>query len=176
MNKKNLICSLVLFLMCGSMVNAQESSSQKDVVLMDRFTMTESANEVYQAVVTGIRDKVIAAIQTTGRVDIIDVNTTAIIKKADASAASESALESALASDEMRQEAVKQLNAKYAIQGHISNLRGVKGKHDDGSTYFTGELSISLKAIDLRDGSLVATKNYTYAGITGAMARSEEHT
>lgn len=152
---------------------AQDEAPKKDVVLMDRFTMSAGANDVYKAVVTGLRDKVIGAIQKTGRVDLIDVNAEALFQQAKQDATTEDALESALAGEEVRQQAVEQLHAKYAIQGHVSNLRGVRMRTDDGSYYWNGELAISLKVIDLTNGSVKATKSYNYSGITGATGDSD---
>ncbi len=145
---------------------AQETTTTKQTVLVDVFAVKSSANATYRSVAKGIRDKVIAAMQKTQRVNVIDVTTESFFDKAAASATSEDALLASDAGAEIRKAASKKFEAKYAVTANIADIKAVRKKTDDGKTYFAGEISMTMKVINLEDGTVAHTKSFTYAGLT----------
>ncbi|MDR0961633.1 MAG: hypothetical protein LBM62_03615 [Mediterranea sp.] len=168
--KTMLFASLGTVCLGVSSVYAQEETTQKEVVLMDNFTLVSTANAVYHAVAIGVREKVIGEIQKMNRIDLIDVTTDPLFKSVLQKTQGEDALDQMLAmdfTDPQIQEVIAEKQAKWAIQGHISNMSAVKKKYDNGSTYYDGELALSLKLVDLTNNTVKATKNYSYGGLTG---------
>ncbi|MFI3287412.1 MAG: hypothetical protein R3Y61_02950 [Rikenellaceae bacterium] len=167
------ILTLVLAFVCIFTANAQETTTSKEVLIVDNFTLPGAANSAYRAVVEGIRNKVIAAIVKSQRVEVIDAATESFFAEIQAASSSELALVSVLNGADLRESAFKKFGAKYGLTGHVSTMSAVKGKTDDGSIYFSGQISISLKVLNLEDGTIVHSKDYAYSGITGAIGDTE---
>lgn len=172
---KKLILSLLMLCCVLTTVTAQESSATKETLIVDYLTIPKGIKPGYRALVDGIRANVIAEIIKTNKVNVIDVATEAFFQDQMDAAASEDALNSAFSGEEVREAASKQFGAKYALQGNISHMNGVRGKLEDGTIYYTGELSISFKVINLVDGTLVHADDYKFSGITAQTSSTPEN-
>lgn len=163
MRKSLLLLTMLVFCVLGSA--AQESSTTKKVLIVDNFTMPMIKKQEYRAVVTGLRDRIIGEITKTKKVEIIDVATNAFFQSQREKAGSDEALDSALSS-EAREAASKEFGAEFGLQGHVSHMAGVRKKLDNGSVYYAGEITVTLKVINLIDGTVVHSEDYSYAGMT----------
>ncbi|MFI3288058.1 MAG: hypothetical protein R3Y61_06245 [Rikenellaceae bacterium] len=167
------ILTLIFAFACILTASAQETTTSKEVLIVDNFTLPSSSNSTFRSIVEDIRNKVIAAIVKSQRVEVIDASTDAFISKMQEDATSELALESVFNGAELRETAYKKFGAKYGLTGHVAKMRGIRERTEDGSVYYTGEMSISLKVINLVDGTIVHSRDYAYAGITGAIGNTE---
>ncbi len=156
-------------------ISAQESSDTKETMIIDYITVPKGIKPGYRALVNGIRANAIAEIIKTNKVNVIDVATESFFKEQQAAASSEDALNSAFAGEEVRVAASKQFGAKYALQGSVSHMNGVRNRLDDGTIYYSGELSISFKVINLVDGTLVHADDYKFSGITAQTSDTPEN-
>lgn len=167
------ILTLVFALAFIFTASAQETTSSKEVLIVDNFTFPGGATSTFRAVVGGVREKVIAAIIKSQRVEVIDAASEKFVSQMQEDAMSEEALESVLSGVELRENVSKRFGAKYGLIGHVSHIRGVRERTDYGDVYYTGEMSITLKVINLEDGTVLHSKDYDYAGITGATGSTE---
>ncbi len=167
------LLTLIMALACIISVNAQETTTSKEVLIVDNFTMPSRANSVYCSVVEGIRNKIIVAIIESKRVEVIDASSEAFFAEMQSEVSSEAALMSVIEGAELREIAQKKFGAKYGLTGHIGHMQGVRNRLDNGTIYYNGEMSITLKVINLEDGTVVHSKDYVYSGITGANGSSE---
>ncbi|MFR9547141.1 MAG: hypothetical protein SNJ29_16435, partial [Rikenellaceae bacterium] len=176
---------------CATAVMAQEPAA-KQTVIVDVFSVKESINAkpqkitpdtdrsvahrimaeekakaTYRSTVEGIRNKVIAAMNKTQRINVIDVKTESFFNQAAKDSSSEEALVSALDGADIRQSASKKYEAKFAITAHVNDIRAVRKTTDEGTVYYTGEISMSMKVINLEDGTVAHSKDFNYAGLTG---------
>ncbi len=170
---KKILFFFAVVAMCATSVQAQEAPAKKQTVIVDVFTVKAGANATYRSVVTGLRDKVISAMNKTQRINVIDVTTDSFFQQAAEDASSEAALNSMLSGNDIRQSASKNFEAKYAVLANVTNINATREKAEDGHTYFNGAIAISMKVINLEDGTVVHSKDYNYAGITGQIGDTE---
>ena len=146
--RKTLLTLLALFIVTTVV------KSQKDVVFIEYFSYTNSIGNSYTKT---FRDKVIEGLIATDRILVKDVDSEASLK-------SEGARQTQDASsiDEERLITMRNLNARYLIQGHLTNLQANKNTDKEGNVTYQGMLTYSLKIIDVTTGTLAGTEVYNH--------------
>lgn len=139
---------------------------QKEVLLVDYF----SYGNVNRNKAKMLRDAIIAGIQQTGRLHVIDVDMEPTLKLEESRRQSEKAMTDPLA----RNETMRLLGASYAMSGNIARMEGVRIRHEDGTSFYDGQISFTLKAINVNDGSVKASKTFTYAGLNSKTGKTAE--
>lgn len=132
--------------------------AQKPVVVVDYF----SSNLCTSYELATLRNQVITGLTETGRINLIDVEAEAALTLEESRRSSELALEDQTA----RIGAMKTLGANYIITGVASVVDAERKVTDSGSVYYSGNVSFSLKVVNVEDGTLVGAETYTYAGLT----------
>ena len=131
---------------------------QKTVVVVDYFT----SNLCTSYELATLRNQVITGLTETGRINLIDVEAESALSLEESRRSSELALEDQTA----RMGAMKTLGANYIITGVASVVDAERKVSDSGSVYYTGNVSFSLKVVNVEDGTLVGAETYTFAGLT----------
>ena len=149
--RKIVFTLLVLFT-----VTTAVQSQDKDVVYVEYFSYTNTIGSSYSR---ALRDKVIEGLTATELIMVKDVDSEASLKRE-----GQRQTEDASAVDEERLVAMKSLNARYLIQGHITNLHADKVTDKEGHVSYRGALVYALKIIDLATGTLKGTESYNYFG------------
>ena len=140
--KKTFLTLLVLFA-----VTTTIKSQNKDIVFVEYFSYTNSIGSSYAK---AFRDKVIEGLMATGRIMVKDVDSESSLKRE-----GERQTEDASTVDEERLVTMKNLNAKYLIQGHLTMLHSSPITGTDGKiSSYQGALVYSLKIIDVGTGTL----------------------
>lgn len=136
--------------------NANETKGKPNV-LIDYFW--RPANIPFSCA-EQLRSYVMEGITNTNRVELIDVDSQ------DALAIEASRREAGVdaGDDAERLKVMSQQGANFLIQGRIASLNIEEKTTDDGSKYYTGQLSYTLKAINPNDGKLVLTKTFKLGG------------
>ena len=136
--------------------NANETKGKPNV-LIDYFW--RPANIPFSCA-EQLRSYVMEGITNTNRVELIDVDSQ------DALAIEASRREAGVdaGDDAERLKVMSQQGANFLIQGRIASLNIEEKTTDDGSKYYTGQLSYTLKAINPNDGKLVLTKTFKHGG------------
>ncbi len=130
--------------------------SQKDIVGVESFSYSNNIGSSY---IMALRNKIIEGMMKTGRIEVKDVASgDAIEKEANKQTADASAVDAATMVK------IKNLHAKYLIQGHVTTLETVKKTDDKGKVYYNANATFDLKIIDVENGTLKGSKNYTYSG------------
>ncbi|NDV94991.1 hypothetical protein D0T84_08685 [Dysgonomonas sp. 521] len=128
----------------------------KKVVYVENFSYTSKIGSSH---VKGLRNKIIASLVETDRITVKDVNSEAGLEQlsqrqtADASTIDPSTIVM-----------MKNLNANYLIQGHVTTLEGNRFTTDEGKVYYKGSIVFSLNIVDIETGTLVGSENYSYSG------------
>ncbi|MGM9735649.1 MAG: hypothetical protein ACI3ZL_04485 [Candidatus Cryptobacteroides sp.] len=135
-------------------------SAQKQVVVIDYF---KYASGVSASNATALRSSVIAGINAMNRVHLIDVDTESSLQMEVGRRNSELAMEDKTA----RAGAMKTLGANYLITGVVSRMDATYKTNDDGSSYYNGNIIYALTVINVENGTIVGTENYTYSGLSG---------
>ena len=146
--------SLIFLAMCMSLC----VFAQKPVVVVDYFT----SNLCTSYELATLRNQVVTGLTETGRINLIDVEAESALSLEESRRSSELALEDQTA----RMGAMKTLGANYIITGVASVVDAERKVSDSGSVYYTGNVSFSLKVVNVEDGTLVGAETYTYAGLT----------
>ena len=149
----------VLAIMAAAMpfTSTAEDTKGKPNVLIDYFWRPTN---IPFACAEQLRSYVIEGITNTNRVELIDVDT----QDALAIEASRRAEGVDAGDDADRLKVMSQQGANYLIQGRIASLNIEEKTTDDGSKYYTGQLSYTLKVINPNDGKLVLTKTLKHGG------------
>ncbi len=152
---KRLILLIAFFAIASSTVaNAQ---FVKKRLLIDSFETADRANNKY---VDAVRNKAIAGVQSTNRMVVIDV-------ASESSLAVESERRSdvsTLDDETARLGEIKQLGADYLMTGTIDSFTTERKKTDEGKTYYKSELTVTIKLINVTDGSLFTTRTLKSSG------------
>lgn len=148
--------TLTLFLI----IAATAAFAQKQVVVIDYF---KYANEVSASDATALRSAVIAGINAINRVNLIDVDTESALQMEVGRRNSELAMEDKTA----RAGVMKTLGANYLVTGVVSRMDATYKTNDDGSSYYNGNIIYALTVINVENGTIIGTENYTYSGLTG---------
>lgn len=147
MQKSIIFLATLCFYICAA--------AQKPVVIVDHFT----GSACKKGDLINLRNQVIAGIHETGNINLIDVESEDVL----AMEAERRSSESALADETARLGVMKTLGANYVISGTASKL-GADRKRSD---YYTGNVSFSLKVVNVEDGTLVGAETYTYSNMSG---------
>ena len=139
----------------------------KPVVYIEYFTAPDNLDE---ALVEALRNKVIEGIQATSRVELRDVASQAELSKE----AERRKAESAMADETARMSEMRTLGANFIITGDISIMEAAKKTDDEGKVSYKGTVRWSIKVIDASDGTLRTTRSFDHSGITGKSGESPE--
>lgn len=142
--KKNFFLSLVF-----ALSYFMSAVAQKPVVYVEYFSRT---TDIGEAVTEQIRNSVIAAINQTQRVELIDVASVPSLQVE----AERRQSEAVLADETARMTVMKQAGATHILQGFVSQL-SIQKKRTDGSNpsdYYTATITYTLKVIDAETGKL----------------------
>ena len=158
--KKSILSVICLF--AGIFVYAQ-----KPVVLVDYF---RHSSNVSDAGATALRNAVIEGVNLVNRVNLIDVDTESSLAIEAGRRNSELAMEDKTA----RMGAMKTIGANYVITGTVSNMSADYTRPDSGDPYYNGNIVYALTVVDVSNGTVVGTRNFTYSGITGNVGSSAD--
>lgn len=166
---------ILLILFCLSYVAAGyaqnfDDPKGKSTVFIDYF---RRSGDVPFAWVEGLRNSVIEGIQKMERVILIDVDAQDALRIEAQRRSSENI--SAGEDNEMeRLSAMSELGAQYIITGHVSSMTATYKKNSDGKGYYDGSVSYTLKVTKTQNGTLVGTKTFQHAGLTGGRGGNKE--
>lgn len=147
---------IVILSMC-ILTGAQAQKNQKKVLLIDYFT----SGNVNQAYAKMLRDAVIAGIQNTNRLSVVDVEMEPTLQLEEGRRQDERAMGDPVA----RNQVMQMLGATYALTGNITRMEGVRMQLNDGSYYYDGQIAFDLKVVNVADGSVKVSKSFSYAGL-----------
>ena len=150
------LATIVILLMC-ILVSVQAQKNQKEVLLVDYFV----SGNVNQAYAKMLRDAVIAGIQQTNRLTVVDVEMEPTLKLEEGRRQDERAMGDPVA----RNQVMQRLGANYALTGNITRMEGVRMQMSDGSYYYDGQIAFDLKVVNVIDGSVKVSKPFSYAGL-----------
>ncbi|WP_165045553.1 penicillin-binding protein activator LpoB [Dysgonomonas sp. ZJ709] len=150
---KNLLMSVLVLFVLTPPVFAQGG---KEIVYIENLSHT---NNIGSSHVEGLRNKVIEGLVKTERVVVKDVNSEASLKRE-----AQKQTEDAANVDESTLLIMKNLNAKYLVQGHVTTLEPLKVTDSEGKISYRGSIVYALKIIDIQAGTMKGTESYTYAG------------
>lgn len=153
-------------MLLGTFLSLQAQQQQKEVLLVDYFTHS-SGNSSYTKM---LRDAILAGIQRTSRLSVVDVDMEPTLKLEEKRRQSEKAMEDPLA----RNETMRLLGATYALTGHLTRIEGVKVRLENGSTYYEGQITFTLKVVHIADGSIKASKTFTYTGLNAKTGKTPQ--
>ncbi|MDR0233021.1 MAG: penicillin-binding protein activator LpoB [Dysgonamonadaceae bacterium] len=151
--KKIILTLLVLFT-----ITTVIQSQCKDIVFVEYFS---SKKEIERSYAKDFRNKVIAGITNTDRVLLKDVESEKSLKKEE-----QRQTEDAASIDEERLVEMKNLNAKYLIQGHLSNLSTESTTNKEGEVFYNGNSAYTLKIIDVATGTVKGTESYSHGSFS----------
>jgi len=152
--KKVVSLITVLFV---SIILAQGQNSDKEIVYIENFSRTSS---IGTAGVEALRNKVIAGMMNTNRFLVKDINSESSLKREE-----KKQTEDASNVDESTLIIMKNLHAKYLIQGHVTVMESTLEKNSDGSTYYSGTVAYTLKIVDIATGTLKGSEDFKYSGM-----------
>ena len=148
------ICLVLFIAFASSQINFV--FSQKDIVYVERFSYTNNIGNSY---VEALRNKIIEGMILTDRLNVKDVNSeSSLSREADKQTSDASAVDAST----MIQ--MKNLHAKYLIQGHVSTLQTVLKRDDQGKSFYSANVAFDLKIIDVEIGTLKGSKSYSLSG------------
>lgn len=147
----------LLFLFSAVLFSATTLYSQgKEIVYVENFSYS---NKIGSSYVESLRNKIIEGLVKTDRIIVKDVNSEASLQREKTKHT-----ENAADVDEATLIQMKNLHAKYLIQGHITTLEALKSTDKEGKTTYHGSIVFALKVVDVQKGTLVGSESYTYAG------------
>lgn len=151
---KKVLSSILLVLLSVILIQAQDLG--KKIVYVENLSYT---NKIGSSYVEGLRNKVIEGLVKTDRITVKDVNSEASLKR---EAAKQT--EDASNVDESTLVIMRNLNANYMVQGHVTTLEAIKVVDDKGKVSYKGSIVFTLKIIDIASGTLKGTESYSYSG------------
>ena len=156
MKLKTLLTGCAVFI--AATLSAQ---TNKPVLTVENFT-----GSINPQAITMLRNQVIAGIQTSGRVDVIDINNEAALK-----AEQERRMKEEAMGDAGRVEEMKSLMSNCILKGNVDNFTVTQEQYKtlDGkmATRYAATVNFSLSILNASNGTLVAQQNFTSQG-TGA--------
>ena len=156
MKLKTLLTGCAVFI--AATLSAQ---TNKPVLTVENFT-----GSINPQAITMLRNQVIAGIQKSGRVDVIDINNEAALK-----AEQERRMKEEAMGDAGRVEEMKSLMSNCILKGNVDNFTVTQEQYKtlDGkmATRYAATVNFSLSILNASNGTLVAQQNFTSQG-TGA--------
>lgn len=149
------VLSLIVLLLISSVL-IQAQNAGKKIVYIENFSHT---NKIGSSYVESLRNKVIEELVATDRIIVKDVNSEASLSK---EAAKQT--EDASNVDESTLIVMRNLQANYLIQGHVTTLEAIKSTDSNGKVSYKGSIVFTLKIIDISNGTLKGAENYSYSG------------
>ncbi len=140
--------------------------AQKPTAILEYFTC---ANSVEETLCEQVRNSVMGSINKVNRVVLKDASAESSLQLEASRRTSESALGS---SDRMAQ--MVSTGNEYIIGGHVASCAVTSSKSNDGSISYSASLTYSLKVIKTADGSVVASKDFTYDGLKGGIGSTKD--
>lgn len=134
------------------------AQSNKPVLTVENFT-----GSINPQAITMLRNQVIAGIQKSGRVDVIDINNEAALK-----AEQERRMKEEAMADAGRVEEMKSLMSNCILKGNVDNFTVTREQYKalDGkmATRFVAVVNFSLSILNASNGTLVSQQNFTSRG------------
>lgn len=153
MKLKTLLTGCAVFI--AATLSAQ---TNKPVLTVENFT-----GSINQQAITMLRNQVIAGIQKSGRVDVIDINNEAALK-----AEQERRMKEEAMGDAGRVEEMKSLMSNCILKGNVDNFTVTQEQYKtlDGkmATRYVATVNFSLSILNASNGTLVAQQNFTSNG------------
>ena len=134
------------------------AQTNKPVLTVENFT-----GSINPQAITMLRNQVIAGIQKSGRVDVIDINNEAALK-----AEQERRMKEEAMADAGRVEEMKSLMSNCILKGNVDNFTVTREQYKtlDGimATRFVAVVNFSLSILNASNGTLVSQQNFTSRG------------
>lgn len=140
--------------------------AQKPTAILEYFSYSSSVGE---ALCEQVRNSVMGSINNVNRVVLKDASAESSLQLEASRRTSESALGSA---DRLAQ--MVSTGNEYIIGGHVASCAVTTSKSSDGSISYSASLAYSLKVIKAADGSVVASKDFTYDGFKGGIGSTKD--
>ncbi|WP_276803894.1 hypothetical protein [Odoribacter laneus] len=157
---------LVLFTICLCWVIGG-FAQEKEVLLVDYFSYTSKIGSSYPE---QLRNAIIGGIAETGRLSVVDVDAEANLKIE----AERRSSEGAMADETARTAQMKTMGANYLLTAHVANMDAVRKTLDNGSVYYDGIISFTVKVTNIADGSIKVSKQFDYSGLNAKTGDSRE--
>lgn len=161
---KNLLVSakclllIVAMCVCGSVPASAQEEGGKPNVFIDYFTRPSDVPFLWAE---NLRSCVIEGISATGRVELIDVDSSDLLRIEKGRRESGNVV----AGDDMeRMKVMTGEGANFLVQGTVTSIVTERKQLDDGTPYFAGTCAYTLKVINPNNGKLVSTKTFKHGG------------
>lgn len=154
-------------LLLAFMLMAAVSFAQKPVVYCDYFVR---ASDISASHCEQVRSAVISGINDVNRVQLIDVAASEVLQLEEERRQSENAM----ADNTARTGQMVQMGAEYILYGYVSQCSAEPTKGTDGVTRYSGVVSYTVKIVKAADGSLLASKDYTYDGFRSVLGDTSD--
>lgn len=142
-------------------------TQKKEVLLVDYFSYTSKIGSSYPE---QLRNAIIGGIAETGRLSVVDVDAEADLKIE----AERRSSEGAMADETARTAQMKTMGANYLLTAHVANMDAVRKTLDNGSIYYDGLISFTVKVTNITDGSIKVSKQFDYSGLNAKTGDSRE--
>lgn len=142
-------------------------TQKKEVLLVDYFSYTSKIGSSYPE---QLRNAIIGGITETGRLSVVDVDAEADLKIE----AERRSSEGAMADETARTAQMKTMGANYLLTAHVANMDAVRKTLDNGSIYYDGLISFTVKVTNITDGSIKVSKQFDYSGLNAKTGDSRE--
>jgi len=140
--------------------------AQKPTAILEYFSYASSVGE---AVCEQVRNSVMSSINDVNRLVLKDASAESSLQLEADRRTSESALGS---SDRLAQ--MVSTGNEYIIGGHVAGCTVTSSKSSDGSISYSATLSYSLKVIKAADGTVMASKDFSYDGFKSGIGGTEK--
>lgn len=151
-----LAMSLAMPLCASANVEEQETKGKPNV-LVDYFWRS---TDIPFSVAEQLRGYVMEGLVNTKRVEMMDVDTKSTLRiEAERREAGVEA-----GDDAERMKVMAQEGANFLVDGRITSVIAEKNKMDDGSIYYQGQVTYTLKVINPNDGKTTLTRSFTHGG------------
>ena len=142
-------------------------TQKKEVLLVDYFSYTSKIGSSYPE---QLRNAIIGGIAETGRLSVVDVDAEADLKIE----AERRSSEGAMADETARTAQMKTMGANYLLTAHVANMDAIRKTLDNGSIYYDGLISFTVKVTNITDGSIKVSKQFDYSGLNAKTGDSRE--
>lgn len=149
------LCATLSIMTSVAQNNINGPKPVKETVYMDYFTRSSS---VPSSECDMVRNNVLAGINSTSRVTILDVDaepTLKIDKSIDNGTS-----EDVVTMDNVRLGAMKSAGGKYVMTGTVNKAGWISKRTSEGKTYYEGQIIFTLKVVDTETGETKSTKSF----------------
>lgn len=153
---KNFLMTLVLFILVGGSVLAQDTEFRKPVVLVNYF---KNSGSVRSNEVEALRASIMASISKSGRLNVIDIATEASLSEETKRRMREETIGDELA----RSGEMGQLGANYILECTATDVvveRKQRTTKDKTEVYYDAKMTYAINVISTENGTVILSQTY----------------